>query len=452
MGSKQPANCAQDGISTSLDPRLQFRFEPAPSTKLTHYLFRYPAKFHPPIAGTLVERYSEPGDWILDPFCGSGTLLVEAAVRGRNAIGTDWDPVAVFVSRIKTHKFDVGRLRANCSKVMSSLVYVERSEIEYEERQWQDLTYRQFDFTVSVENLWFPDIPNLVHWFRRYVIIDLARILHSIMSADAPRTHKDFFLLCFASMIRSCSNADPIPVSGLEVTSFMKEKDERGRIINPFAIFRSTTRNALDAVEAFSKSKSPETSIVTRRLDAATCASSIRRKVDCAITSPPYFSAVDYYRRHQLEMYWLRFTNSHEERKKLIPNYIGRQTVSNRHPFLEEPVEFGVLCKQWMAELREKSVQKANAFKHYCVSMRKFFEQLQRVIRPDGKAVLVVGNNKVAGSEVPVADILVEIASPRYTLHARNWYPIKDRYMSYTRRNGADIHTDHVLVFEGASS
>ena len=452
MRNKQPANCTQDGIANSLDPRLRFSFEPGSSPKLTHYLFRYPAKFHPPIARTLVDRYSEPGDWILDPFCGSGTVLVEAAVRGRNAIGTDWDPVAVFVSRIKTHKFHVGRLRTSCSKLMSALVYVERSEPEYEERQWRDLTDRQFHSTVSAENLWIPDIPNLGHWFRKYVIIDLARILRSIISADAPSTHKDFLLLCFASMIRSCSNADPVPVSGLEVTSFMREKDERGRIINPFETFRSTTRNALAAVDNFSSLRSINTTIVTRRLDATACASSIRRKVDCVITSPPYFSAVDYYRRHQLEMYWLGFTQSHEERKKLIPSYIGRQRVSSRHPFLGEPDEFGVLCKDWMAELREHSVQKANSFKHYCVSMRKFFEQLERIVRPNGKAVIVVGNSKVAGSEMPVADLLVEIADPGYKLAARYWYPLKNRYMSYGRRNGADINTEHVLVFEHASS
>ena len=451
MRNEQHANWAQDGIANGLDPRLRFRFEPGPSPKLTHYLFRYPAKFHPPIARCLVDRYSEPGHWILDPFCGSGTVLVEAAVRGRNAIGTDWDPVAVFVSRIKTHKFDIRRLRASCSQLMSTLVCVQRSNLEYEERQWRDLTDQEFHSTVSDENLWIPDIPNLRHWFRKYVIVDLARILRNIMSIDAPSTHKDFLRLCFGSIIRSCSNADPVPVSGLEVTSFMKEKDKRGRIINPFEAFRSTTRNALIAVESFSSSKWSETTVATRRLDATTCASTIRRKVDCVITSPPYFTAVDYYRRHQLEMYWLGFTQTQEERKNLIPNYIGRQNVSNRHPFLEEPDGFGFLGEHWMAILQEMSVQKANSFKHYCVSMRKFFAQLKRIVRPNGKAVIVVGNSKVAGSEMPVADLLVEIANPNYRLAARHWYPIKDKYMSYSRRNGADINTEHVLVFEQSS-
>src|SRR3989454_450573 len=69
--------------------------------KYTHYLFRFPAKFHPPVVRCLIDRYSRPGDIILDPFCGSGTLLLEALLSGRAAFGLDVDPVAVFISRVK---------------------------------------------------------------------------------------------------------------------------------------------------------------------------------------------------------------------------------------------------------------------------------------------------------------------------------------------------------------
>src|SRR5665213_918754 len=69
--------------------------------KLTHYLFRFPAKFHPPHVKSLLERYTEPNDLVFDPFCGSGTLLVEAAVAGRRSLGLDVDPLAVLISNAK---------------------------------------------------------------------------------------------------------------------------------------------------------------------------------------------------------------------------------------------------------------------------------------------------------------------------------------------------------------
>ena len=60
--------------------------------KYTHYLFRFPAKFHPPAIRCLIDRCSTEGDVILDAFCGSGTLLLEAALARRSAVGVDVQP------------------------------------------------------------------------------------------------------------------------------------------------------------------------------------------------------------------------------------------------------------------------------------------------------------------------------------------------------------------------
>src|SRR5436305_11386516 len=94
---------------------------PDTSRRFTHYLFRYPAKFHPPVARALLERHTEPGDCVLDCFCGSGTLLVEAAISGRSAIGSDVDPVAAFVSRVKAKALNAKRLRRLWTQLEPSL-------------------------------------------------------------------------------------------------------------------------------------------------------------------------------------------------------------------------------------------------------------------------------------------------------------------------------------------
>ena len=48
---------------------------------------------------------------VLDPFCGSGTVLVEAMIAGRRAVGTDLNPLAVRLARLKTARLDAGRAR-----------------------------------------------------------------------------------------------------------------------------------------------------------------------------------------------------------------------------------------------------------------------------------------------------------------------------------------------------
>lgn len=52
----------------------------------------YWGNFVPQIPFQLISRYTSPGDWVLDPFCGSGTTLVEASKLGRNSLGIELNP------------------------------------------------------------------------------------------------------------------------------------------------------------------------------------------------------------------------------------------------------------------------------------------------------------------------------------------------------------------------
>jgi hypothetical protein len=69
---------------------------------LTHRFYRYPARFSPEFAARAIEAYTEPGDWVLDPFVGGGTTAVEALTLGRRVVASDINPLAGFVTRAKT--------------------------------------------------------------------------------------------------------------------------------------------------------------------------------------------------------------------------------------------------------------------------------------------------------------------------------------------------------------
>ena len=66
-----------------------------------HGFHTYPARMHPHTAQRLVEALSRPREAVLDPFCGSGTVLVEARLAGRFAAGVDINPLAVRLARLK---------------------------------------------------------------------------------------------------------------------------------------------------------------------------------------------------------------------------------------------------------------------------------------------------------------------------------------------------------------
>ena len=410
--------------------------------RLTHYLFRYPAKFHPPAVNAIIDRYTERGDVILDPFCGSGTLLVEAAVAGRPAIGVDVDPIAAFVSRVKTRYFDLPSLSADAAVVLKVLTLLERSTSDYSRLQFEDLAEGE----IEQAGFWVPPIPNLLHWFRRYAVVDLAGMLHVINAAEMSASHKEFFLLCFASILRRCSNADPVPVSGLEVTSYMRRRDEKGRIVNPFYSFRKAVAKALVAVGEFCQSVRERVEIDVLQQDVMTLSASLKTLPGAIITSPPYHNAVDYYRRHQLEMYWLGFTKTHEERLALLPHYIGRSTVSSTHAFVVSDVINGVLARQWERKIRLVSPGRANSFKHYLASMSRAMEEFSRLLGSDARLVLIIGKSSWRGEHIPADKLLVEASSQWFDLEEALWYPVKNRYMSYSRHNKASIDQEHVVV------
>jgi hypothetical protein len=67
-----------------------------------HEFYRYPARFSPELAASVIKAFSRPGDLVADYFVGGGTTLVEARRAGRLAVGSDINSLSVFVSQVKT--------------------------------------------------------------------------------------------------------------------------------------------------------------------------------------------------------------------------------------------------------------------------------------------------------------------------------------------------------------
>ena len=371
--------------------------------------------------------------------------MVEALASGRNAIGLDVDPLAVFVSRVKTTRICPQRLE-ECANVFGEAVERRLSGDKRLKRLLQkDIGKTAFRKRVSNEGLVVPPIPNLEHWFRRAVIVQLARIKHLILEMSFENEIQDFLLLCFASIVRSCSNADPTPVSGLEVTSYMRRKEEAGRTIDVEKQLERAIRRCVVGAKEFYAATSPTTNAICALQDARLLSSS-HYTADAVITSPPYHSAVDYYRRHKLEMYWLDLVRDAEERVKLIPTYLGRAGVANK--YLPNPTEgMGLVGQHWIDRIEAVNGRRAKDFFHYYWGMRQFFAGVATVLPSKGPLVLVVGNNKILGLEHSTADLFNELAEDFFWFDEQHWYPVKNRYMSYARHNGANIDREHVMIW-----
>jgi hypothetical protein len=73
-----------------------------PVSGFTHNFYRYPARFSPKFVRSVIEKFSNPGDLVADPFMGGGTTLVECLALGRESIGFDISSLATFIAEVKT--------------------------------------------------------------------------------------------------------------------------------------------------------------------------------------------------------------------------------------------------------------------------------------------------------------------------------------------------------------
>jgi site-specific DNA-methyltransferase (cytosine-N4-specific) len=267
----------------------------------THGLHPYPAKFIPHIPRMLIHELTKPGQVVLDPLCGSGTTLVEAAMLGRRSIGSDINPIATLVSQAKTLRLSgVGA------------------------REVRELIWSLAQSPTPLASA--PDFPNRQHWFAEEIAQELAGILREVGRLSS-RDAKIVALCSFSAIIVGVSRQES------ETRWAAKEKPlAKGEVRRRFI---ATLSEALARSLAYTSAVS-ETPIVMRA-DARTLPIG-ENIVDFVVTSPPYANSHDYYLYNKLRMFWLGFDvatvqeaeigsrNKHSDQKLDINHYLDNMT------------------------------------------------------------------------------------------------------------------------------
>ncbi len=419
----------------------------------THSLFRFPAKFHPPIVRWALDNYSTKSSKVLDPFTGSGTVQVESLVRGIPSIGIDVDPLACLITKAKVTPVNPKRLASAFERFKSTLERSAQLHNVAKSTAGGDITEAQYE--RESHNLHIPNLPNIKHWFRQYVIIDLAKLFRAIENGKLTTAEKNFFRACAAACIRRVSNADPAPVSGLEVTK-IQAKLNLTRKIDVFGVFFSKTGQEIENMgrlwEAYKDlGKDIKAKVINgdmlEILKSPNKSSKAEQNFSLVITSPPYCRAVEYSRRHQLEMYWLNLIDNQQEHIDLTHSYIGRKLV--RLSDWDEDIEFGIpALDKTIEKISRKDINKSRTVKHYFFSIRKTLESLQGVLTEDGTAILVLGNSVCCNVPIPTAEFISALASDSFKVVRKFSYALQNHHMQYGLWNGDGIKHEHVLVLK----
>lgn len=409
-------------------------------TSHTHGFHKYPAKFIPNIPRWAIDKYlgTEKGKLVLDPFCGSGTTLVEGLLAGHNAIGIDIDPLSAMIAKVKTTSVDVSQLEIITQWIASEL-----------EKQSRLGTFK-------------PACTNIGHWFTTDAIykLSLIRTLIDEIPERFGHSHQnkdifDLLLICFSSIIRRVSNADNESQKTYVSHTKVKEPEE-------------TTRLFLDQLNFFEQrirqfSVLVDTSL-SRQIICSSSTEGLETKIggkviDLVVTSPPYIKAIDYIYNQMVELFWVgdlfdMQTQSKQNAKKEC--YIGNKHLLKRKYAEYTPFETTIGISKLDEKLQtvyEKD--RKNGHKHayiafkYFTDMEKHFAELASYLDPNIHYVVVVGDCSISGVPFETAEFLIDIAERNGFRITNEWgYQIKNRYMRFDRKGrGGIITIDWVLDF-----
>ncbi len=421
--------------------------------RFTHDLFKFPGKFHPPLVEHILRSMNPAG--VIDPMAGVGTVAVEAKAAGVPSLSLDIDPVSTFFARVKTTPIARRTLDCAWKDLSKSLRRFRRTDNEIEIRKFRDLRVDRMRGQLSTVNA--SDLESLSYWFRRYVLVDYARIDHSISNGGLPGRSeivRRFFLACLISSIRRISLADPSPVSGLEITKHMRARIECGYLVDVFREFERRVEIAIrrmDEYESYLKQCGTyDTPSLIEQTDCSNLLESAgARKIgaDLILFSPPYCNAIEYWRRHRLEYLLGRFLDEREI-CELHASFIGRTKVgsTNEFPQMLGYVPVDRLLSSLIKDGRRK---KARVLSQYFIDMRDRLQVFRDFLPVGGFCVLVVGDSVTGAKRIPTAKTLAWIGADLGFDHLKTTrYKIKNRVMQFPIKSNAKIESESILVLQ----
>lgn len=351
-----------------------------------HTIHPYPAKFIPQIPRKLIELY-HPADSsvVLDPFCGSGTTIVEAIDLGLDAIGIDVNPLACLITRAKTTPLPPG------------LHDVARQVIREAENQ------------VSSDSVQVPTIPRLDHWFKPDIQKVLAALVAQINQEERIPL-REALQVALSSIITKVSNQ--------ESDTRYAAIDKNVSAEDVFGYFEQAVAKVERAVYQFTDNLFRCLGrATTLNRDLLTVASKdLPSNIGLVITSPPYPNAYEYWLYHKYRMYWLGMN----------PIDVREQEIGAR------PHYFKVKHQD------ERDFER---------QMGTVFHLLSKVMRPGARACFLVGRSIIHGRVIDNVTLLQRASEPYgFAIEDIVERQIPATRKAFNPAN-SKINKEHIIVF-----
>lgn len=348
----------------------RWTFRKVDTKEYTHGYHIYPAMMIPQIARTLIEEYSPKGQLrtILDPYMGSGTTLVEAAVKGIDSVGTDLNPLARMMSKVKTTHYDEKIIRNQFMEISFQLSFYDASKV----------LNRNFD-----------RVSNYSYWYSEDVLLKLS-YLHQLI--DEYANDSDFFRLILAEIVREVS----FTRNG-EFKRFRMSEDKIANYNpNPFELFEKKVKRNIIGLRAYNE--------VDHRANVTICDFNSTYgiphsivadgSIDMVVTSPPYGDSkttVAYGQFSRWANEWFGFENAKSLDNELMGGSRCREVKFKSVELVETLTEIRALDEKRYWDV-------VSFLNDYSYSI----QNVSNTVRVGGRVCYVVGDRRVKGIQIPL--------------------------------------------------
>lgn len=440
----------------------------------THGIHNYPAMMVSPISRNILRIMKEikPIHSVLDPFMGSGTVLVESMLASAEEIyGSDINPFAVFLSKVKTTALDINLLQAKAQRLYENIKQRYRdNDIQID--GVDDIMRHSYGLDLTAKDGWgrsapmyltryteenqikivVPDFKNIGYWFKPRVILLLSIIKEEINKIENPEI-RNFIFVAFSETIRFVSNRrngefKMFRMPAAKVDSF--EPD----VIKEFTTILDRNIEKMNSFIEVCEENDVHSTVNVLSNDASVLQDVPDDSIDLVITSPPYGDSrttVAYGEYSRLSLQWLDlFELSEKDIMGIDKSLMGGAKFRNGFEYIVS----SKLLRESLERIKDIDLERAGDVYSFYLDLEKTIKTIAQKTKSGGYQFWVIGNRTVKGELLMTDQIITEIAEHYgmeyvYTVDRNIINKVMPSQNSPTNETGAKASTmtnEHIVV------
>lgn len=363
----------------------------SPADALTHGFHSYPARMHPAIAAAVIDFWerqlleTKPGE-LLDPFCGGGTVLIEALRRGHRSVGVDLNPLALRIAALQTRRPD----RAQQKRFAAAVEHVVQKSLERVQQR----------IPIHV-----PLPGDELQWYDGHILKELGGLRVEIAALD-DEPLQEALLMVFSAIVvkfsrqRSDTLEEQVP-----------KRLRKGLVSEFFARKSQELLQRWEELRLAAPPRAPSPVLIqgdARRL-AKLCGS---RRFDLVLSSPPYGGTYNYVAHHARRYPWLRLDPTDFAAGEIgARRHLGTAAGPGVDAAASDRSATSVVGRRNAASVTQRPSPSVSAENIWDTQLADSLTAMRSVLAPKGHIVLVLGDARFGSRLYPVDQQLNRLQS-----------------------------------------